>query len=128
MSNIEISIPEETVEVSIDEDVINLTIAETPIVIDIEGGIGPEGPTGPAGPPGSTGPPGTPGGGSATVTFEQQVASDHWIVTHTWPGGFPSVTIVDTSGNTVEGDVIYTSATQIDLFFTVPFSGYVYLN
>jgi hypothetical protein len=66
--------------------------------------------------------------GIETYVHDQQIASDHWVITHTWPGGYPSVTVVDTSGSVILPDPVYTTATQVDLFFSAPFSGKAYLN
>lgn len=57
----------------------------------------------------------------------QSAASDTWTVTHTL-GGRPSVTIVDSSGTKVYGEIVYDSDTQIRVLFSVPFSGYAYLT
>lgn len=57
----------------------------------------------------------------------QGVASSEWVITHTL-GGYPSVTIVDTSKTYVIGEVKYDSNTQITVTFTAAFSGYAYLT
>lgn len=75
-----------------------------------------------------TGGQGPPGSGGETVIFEQTLASNHWIVNHLFPGGFPSVTIVDTSGNVLISDVHYINSTTLEIFFSVPVSGKVYMN
>lgn len=57
----------------------------------------------------------------------QGSASDTWVITHSL-GGYPSVTIVDTSRTHVVGEVQYDSTTQITVSFTAAFSGYAYLT
>lgn len=57
----------------------------------------------------------------------QQVASDIWEITHSL-NKYPSVTIVDTSGNLVIGSVHYISTSKIVVKFSAPFSGVAYLN
>lgn len=57
----------------------------------------------------------------------QGIASSEWVITHSL-GGYPSVTIVDTSKTHVFGEVQYDSTTQITLSFSAPFSGYAYLT
>jgi hypothetical protein len=57
----------------------------------------------------------------------QGIASSEWVITHSL-GGYPSVTIVDTSKTHVYGEVQYDSTTQITLSFSAPFSGYAYLT
>lgn len=57
----------------------------------------------------------------------QASASATWTVTHLL-GGRPSVTVVDSSGTVVVGEVRYDSATVVTVLFTTPFSGYAYLT
>ncbi len=57
----------------------------------------------------------------------QEAASSSWVITHPL-GGNPSVTIVDSAGTAVVGEVKYDSTTQVTVSFTVPFSGFAYLT
>jgi hypothetical protein len=57
----------------------------------------------------------------------QNTSSSTWTITHDL-GGRPSVTIVDTAGTVVIGEVSYESDTEITVSFTAPFSGYAYLT
>lgn len=57
----------------------------------------------------------------------QSSASSTWNVTHEL-GGRPSVTIVDSAGTVVVGDVVYNSNTSITVTFSAPFSGFAYLT
>lgn len=57
----------------------------------------------------------------------QSVVSDEWVIIHSL-GGYPSVTIVDTSRTYVIGEVKYDSTTQITVSFSAAFSGYAYLT
>lgn len=59
--------------------------------------------------------------------FTQSSASSTWSITHTL-GGRPSVTIVDSAGTVVLGDIVYNSDTAVTISFTAPFSGYAYLT
>lgn len=123
MSNINISIEEQEIAVTVTEDAVGVEITSPPpIEIEIAGGVGPVGPQGPQGPPG------VDGGDQPTIVHDQMVASDHWVINHTWPGGYPAVTVVDTSGNVLYGDVRYISATQVDIFFSNAVSGKAFLN
>ncbi len=113
---------------------------------DVSGGVGPEGPMGPAGPQGEPGPEGPQGEigpmgpegpqgppgdeGSGALGFfvhDQSIPSDVWVIDHNL-SFIPQVTIVDSSGREVEGDVIYTSPTQITVLFSAPFAGKAYLS
>ena len=57
----------------------------------------------------------------------QGAASSTWAITHAL-GGRPSVTIVDSAGTVVHGEVVYNSNTSITVLFSTPFSGYAYLT
>lgn len=57
----------------------------------------------------------------------QGVASIEWVITHAL-GGRPSVTVVDSAGTVVIGEVQYDSDTQVTISFTAAFSGYAYLT
>lgn len=66
--------------------------------------------------------------GSAGYTHDQASASASWTVTHNL-GRFPSITVVDTSGNRILGfEAVYDSANQVTLTFSAAFSGKAYLN
>ena len=74
-----------------------------------------------------TGPRGEPGPSAQTYIHDQQLASSDWYIFHELEK-FPSVTIVDSSGNTVIGNVQYLDNMSIRLTFNAAFSGKVYLN
>lgn len=57
----------------------------------------------------------------------QIVASDTWVVNHNM-NKFPSVTIVDSAGSTVYGEVSHDSIVQSTITFSAPFSGQAYFN
>lgn len=59
--------------------------------------------------------------------FDKQVASSVWVVVHNM-GKFPSVSIVDTANDQVEGEVRYNSNNQLTITFTAPVAGKAYLN
>lgn len=59
--------------------------------------------------------------------YTQSSPSTLWTITHSL-GGRPSVTIVDSAGTVVVGEVTYNSDTEISVSFTAPFSGYAYLT
>jgi uncharacterized protein YndB with AHSA1/START domain len=60
-------------------------------------------------------------------THTQGSAATTWTITHTL-GGRPSVTVVDSTGTTVVGDVQYNSDTQVTVTFSAAFSGSAYLT
>lgn len=69
------------------------------------------------------------GGSESDKTFEfnQVTAAAIWEITHNL-GKYPSVTVVDSGGNVVIGDVEYTSVNALTCTFSAPFSGKAYLN
>lgn len=58
---------------------------------------------------------------------DQMSASDVWTITHSLEK-YPSVTIVDSAGDEVEGSVNHISTSTIVVTFSAPFSGRAYLN
>lgn len=65
-----------------------------------------------------------PGG---SVVFDQMSASAAWVIAH-YLNCFPSVTVVDSSGSTVEGDVKYVDGNSLTIHFAAAFAGVAYLN
>ena len=109
-----------------------VTVSGTPKTrintVGVIGPAGPAGPTGPTGPTGATGPAGTSGAAAGTYTHTQSSASATWTVVHNlgyFPGG---VSVVDSAGNKVYGDVTHTSANQLVINFTAGFGGKVYIS
>jgi len=84
-----------------------------------------QGPAGPPGADGAVGPPGPPGG--ASYTHSQMVPAADWTITHNL-ARFPSVTVIDSAGSTVVGDVEYLSNNAIAVHFNAAFAGTAYLN
>lgn len=64
---------------------------------------------------------------SNTYIHEQSEASDEWTIEHNL-GKYPSVEVVDSSGNVVTTDVIYKSKNKIIVKTNGEFKGYAYLN
>lgn len=58
---------------------------------------------------------------------DQIMSSKIWIVNHTL-NKFPSVSVVDSGGNLVMGDVTYINTSQLKISFNYEFSGKAYLN
>lgn len=58
---------------------------------------------------------------------EQASASAVWTILHVL-GKYPSVTIVDSAGDEVEGSVNHISTSTLEVTFSAPFSGRAYLN
>lgn len=62
-----------------------------------------------------------------TYVHTQGAPSSSWSITHNM-NKYPSVTIVDSSNNTVEGEVVYNSLTSLTVNFSGSFSGKAYIN
>jgi hypothetical protein len=62
-----------------------------------------------------------------TYTHNQVSASATWTITHNL-NCFPSVTVVDSAGTVVFGDVEYISANVVRVTFVAAFGGKAYLN
>lgn len=62
-----------------------------------------------------------------TFVYEQAQASDVWEITHDL-NKHPSVTVVDSAGTVVIGDIQYISNSRIIITFNGAFSGTAYLN
>lgn len=59
--------------------------------------------------------------------YVQNVSSAMWIVNHNL-NKYPSVSVVDSAGSTVVGDVSYDTLNQVTLTFSAPFSGKAFFN
>ena len=90
--------------------------APTATTVTLSSNTGPQGPIGPAGI-----------NGPASFVFAQGVDAAVWTVTHNL-GWRPNVTVIDSSGRTVEGDIAYTSANVLTLTFSSAFAGTAYLS
>lgn len=65
--------------------------------------------------------------GRNTFTFAQNEALAEWTIAHNL-GKYPSVTIVDSAGTKVVGDVEYIDENTLKVSFSAAFSGKAYLN
>lgn len=89
--------------------------------------IAEQGPAGPPGPQGAQGTPGAPGLSGANYVHTQAVPAADWIIAHGL-ARYPSVTVVDSAGTTVIGNVEYISPNEVAIHFTAAFGGFAYLN
>jgi hypothetical protein len=70
---------------------------------------------------------GTGSGSDANYVHDQTTPASIWIVDHNL-GKFTAVSVVDSAGTEVEGDVDYLSLNTVRLTFSSPFSGKAYFN
>ncbi len=106
--------------------------AELDVIITPEQGLrGPRGfPGSPGAPgtPGIPGPPGPPGpAGDTPYVHEQPVPDVVWVVAHGL-GRIPAVTVIDSAGEEVDGEVVHLSVNRLELRFTAAFSGRAVCN
>lgn len=66
-------------------------------------------------------------GGDKHYTHIQSTSSDLWSIQHNL-GKYPSITVVDSAGSEVVGDVNHTSTNSVEITFMSAFSGKAYLN
>lgn len=64
---------------------------------------------------------------SKTFVFEQAIPSNIWHIQHNL-NKYPSVSIVDSAGSVVMGDVLYVDKNKVVLTFIGQFNGKAYLN
>lgn len=69
----------------------------------------------------------TEGTGDKTYVHTQSVPSDTWEITHNL-GKYPSVSVIDSAGTQVQGEVTYSSINKATIKFSVAFSGKATLN
>lgn len=67
------------------------------------------------------------GTGDLHYAHSQSVAAATWAIAHNL-GKYPSVTVVDSGGTEVEGDIDHLSINSCNIIFSAPFTGKAYLN
>lgn len=73
------------------------------------------------------GPKGSDGTGDRNFVFSQGTPSASWVIVHGF-GKYPSVSVIDSAGTEIEGDVHYDSLNQVTVSFNAAFSGSATLN
>ena len=67
------------------------------------------------------------GTGDKTYTHTQSTSSDTWEITHNM-NKYPAVSVMDSAGTQVQGEVIYNSTNKVTIKFSAAFSGKATLN
>ena len=67
------------------------------------------------------------GAGDARYIYTRSVPAEVWEINHNL-GKFPSVTVTDSAGTMVMGDVVYIDRNNLKLIFIGGFAGFAYLN
>lgn len=60
--------------------------------------------------------------GAPPLLFDQMVASDTWVIAHTFPF-HPVVTVWDNNGDVVDPDIEYQDPTHVVIRFAFPYTG-----
>lgn len=63
----------------------------------------------------------------ASYVHNQSVSASTWTISHNL-GFFPSVSVVDSGGNMVIGDVLYITENQVSISFSAAFGGKAYFS
>lgn len=92
------------------------------VTVETAGEIGPPGPTGPRG---LVGPVGPPGGGFYRHVQSVPVAT--WVIDHAL-GCRPAVSVEDSAGTVIEGDVTYPDEFTVVVAFSAATGGYANLS
>lgn len=111
MSKLVIKAEEKPVDVNISENNIRVNVEEKNYKIELS----------------NTGPQGSVDYSLLGMTHEQASASTTWSITHNL-GYYPSITVVDSSGNVVEGSYYYPNLTTIVASFSNSFAGKAFLS
>lgn len=79
----------------------------------------------------ATGPRGEKGekgdGGDLNYVHYQSTPSEKWLINHNL-GKYPSVSIVNSAGSVVVGDVVILDENNVEVSFSGSFSGIAYIN
>lgn len=121
---VEIVAPPETVVIEAD-GVEQVLLVESPPAIEVIE-IAEQGPPGPPG-RGDKGDRGEPGLAGVSLVHTQAEPAARWSIAHDL-NRYPSVTVIDSAGGEVEGDVAYLDSNRIQLDFSAPFAGKVFIN
>lgn len=105
----------------------DVQVVELPVEIIELVEVAEQGLSGPPGPQGEPGLPGPPGLSGANYVHAQSVPDADWTISHGL-GRYPSVTVVDSAGSAVIGNVEYVSANQVVVHFNGAFGGSAFLN
>lgn len=125
MSAITVEVTETPIEVTTDGSG-EIVVTLNPTTISVEASTtGPQGPSGIQGTVGIQGPAGT----SQVIYYHhiQASTSNTWEINHNL-GWYPNVTVVDSAGTVVEGEIEYLSIYGLRLIFSSGFSGNAYLS
>lgn len=117
MSNVKVEIIENPVTISTNDD--NVVVSSTDQVVTVS--LGTSGPQGPKGDPGEV------QYVDLSYVHNQASAASTWTINHGLQF-IPSITVVDSSGNVVEGSYNYPDQNTVIATFSSAFAGKAYLS
>ena len=119
----QVNIEQPSTVVVIDQENVDVTVQETSFdVVLADAGV-----QGPTGATGAQGPAGVAGSSHSTYVHNQNVPASFWDITHNL-ASYPSVSVIDSTGGLVVGDISYVSNNRLTITFSGSFSGQAYLN
>lgn len=119
----QVNIEQPSTVVVIDQENVDVTVQETSFdVVLADAGV-----QGPTGATGAQGPAGVAGSSHSTYVHNQNVPASFWDITHNL-ASYPSVSVIDSTGGLVVGDISYVSNNRLTITFSGAFSGQAYLN
>ena len=77
------------------------------------------------GPKGDKGDPGTDS--DKHYNHTQSIPDNIWVISHNL-GKYPAVSVIDSSGSEVEGEILHTDSNTVIVTFAAAFSGKAFLN
>lgn len=103
---------DESVSLDLVDTEVSLDVQDVDITLEVVGQVGPRGPSGING---------------GFFRWSQPVAATQWSFTHDleYP---PAITVVDSAGTVLYGDVTYVDDFTITIDFSFPTAGYAYLS
>jgi len=122
------------VELDLIDAAVELDLVDGEVTLEVVGEVGPRGPQGdqgiqgvigPIGDTGPVGPEGPAGLSSGFFRYSQAAPSLRWTFTHNLKY-LPAVTVVDSAGTELFGDVTYLDDQNIQIDFAYPVAGFAY--
>jgi hypothetical protein len=119
-----VSVAESNPTISVSSIDNSVVVQDQPAASIVLSASGPQGPQGPAGAPGANG---LDGDAHQTYIYNQNTPSATWTITHNL-NAYPSVTVIDSAGTYVIGNIEYISNNVLQLTFSAAFAGQALLN
>jgi hypothetical protein len=120
-SNPIISVAESNPTISVSSTTNAIVVQDQTAASIVLSASGPQGVQGPAGAAGAN------GDSHDTYVFNQNVPASFWDIVHNLTA-YPSVSVIDSTGGLVIGEISYVSNNRLTITFSGSFSGQAFLN